>query len=147
MTGMNCKTYKIWCMLLSAPNEWQSITSMAYDMNMTSRQVSSIVGMMPSPPVVKERDENDNKLYVRLEGTHEEITRMKAQVISDYFGIPPETWIRVQHSLSPVGWMSVSDISDDTGVEKLRVSRILAALPNVVSKGSGTVTLYRLGGY
>ena len=144
--GMNCKTYRVWGALLEYPNDWQSVMKIAYDINMTARQVSSIVGMMPSPPVVKERDEKDNKLYVRVIGTPEEISKLRAEVISDYFGISPDTWERVMNSLSPIGWMSVTDISDDTGVEKLRVSRILSALPNVVSKGSGTVTLYRLGG-
>ena len=141
---MSYKTYKIWCILLDSPNEWLNVMDVAHNVDMTSRQVSSIVGTMPSPPVVKERDKNDKALYITVKGTDKEIFDLKSKVVSTYFGISQDMQKKVYGALSPIGWMSVTDIADDTGVERLNVSRILSILPGVVCKGTGSITLYRL---
>ena len=143
---MNYKTYRVWRVLLDKPNEWQDVMDVAHTVNMTSRQVSSIVGLMDSPLVFKERDEHDKKLYVTVKGTEKEIFELKNKIVSGYFGLSPDEIHHVHLSLSPVGWMSVADISDDTGIERISVSRILSILPGVVSKGMGSITLYRLEG-
>ena len=145
--NINYKAYRIWRVLLDSPNQWLSVMDVAHDVNMTARQVSSIVGTMPSPPVVKERDGSDKNIYIMVQGTDDEIFRLKSEVVSSYFDISQDMCHKVQCALSPVGWMSVADISDDTGVERLNVSRILSIMPNVVCKGTGSITLYRLKGW
>ena len=144
--NINYKTYRIWRVLLDSPNEWLSVMDVAHDVNMTSRQVSSIVNTISSPNIIKERDANNKELYITIQGTPEEILQIKTQVMYDYYGISPNMCGQVKNTLSPIGWMTVGDISDDTGIERLNVSRILSILPNVVSKGSGSVTMYRLKG-
>ena len=141
---MNYKTYRIWRILLDSPNEWLSVMDVAHDVNMTSRQVSAIVGTMPSPPVKKERDEKTKDLLMTVEGTEQEIFDLKAKVVSKCFDLSPDMCTRVQSALSPIGWLSVADVSEDTGIERLDVSRILSILPDVICKGTGSVTMYRL---
>ena len=142
--NINYKTYRIWRVLLDSPNEWLNVMSVAHSVNMTSRQVSSIVNTIASPYIHKERDAGDKELYISVMGTPEEILQIKAQVMHDYYGISSDMCGQVKDTLSPIGWMTVGDISDDTGIERLNVSRILSILPDVVSKGSGSVTMYRL---
>ena len=142
--GMNYRTYRVWRVLLDKPNEWIDVMSIAKLVNMTSRQVSSVVGMMGSPHVMKERDEDDKKLYVIVKGTDDEIFKLKNYVVSGYFGLSVDEIECVHGSLSPIGWMSVADIADDTGIERIGVSRILSILPDVVTKSTGSVTMYRL---
>ena len=141
---MNYKTYRIWRVLLDSPNEWLSVMDVAHDVNMTSRQVSAIVGTMPSPPVRKERDEKTKDLMMTVQGTEEEIFELKSRVVSKCFDLSPEMCVQVRSALSPIGWLSVADVSEDTGIERLDVSRILSILPDVVCKGTGSVTMYRL---
>ena len=143
---MNYKTYRIWRELLDNPNKWLSVTDVAHDVNMTSRQVSSIAGMMPSPPIIKERDKNDKNLYIMVSANDEELAELRKNVVLGYFGLSADMCVQVREALSPIGWMSVADISDDTGIERLDVSHILSILPDVLSKGTGSITLYKLRG-
>lgn len=144
--NLNYKAYRIWRVLLDSPNEWLNVIDVAHDVNMTSRQVSSIVNIIGSPHVVKERDANNKELYISVQGTPAEILKLKKQVMYDYYGISSDMYSKIEDTLSPVGWMTVGDISDDTGIERLDVSRILSVLPSVVTKSTGSVTLYRLKG-
>lgn len=144
--NLNYKAYRIWSVLLNNPNEWFSVIDVAHDVNMTSRQVSSIVNVIASPYIIKERDKNNKELYITVQGTPEEILNLKKQVMHDYYGISADMYTRVEDTLSPVGWMTVGDISDDTGIERLNVSRVLSVLPTVVTKSTGSVTMYRLKG-
>ena len=62
--NINYKTYRIWRVLLDSPNEWLNVMSVAHSVNMTSRQVSSIVNTISSPNIRKERDAGDKELYI-----------------------------------------------------------------------------------
>lgn len=141
---MSYKTYKIWRILLDNPNDWMSVKDVARDMNMTSRQVSSVVGMMPSPPVRKERDEGTKELMMILEAGEEEVRKMRYDLIHEFFGISDDMCAKIEGALSPIGWLSVADLSEDTGIEIFNVTKVLSILPNVVSRGTGSVSLYRL---
>ena len=140
---MNSKTYKILKIILETPNEWHSTTSLAYDVDMTTRQVVAIIGAYEHLPLEKDRDSQNNRTYVMFQGTKEEASAILTRITEEYYGISEEMKKTIYDTLSPVAWMTVTDIVEDTNFKRCDVSRTLGLLEGVATKTSGEAVMYR----
>lgn len=140
---MNTKTYKVLKTILEHPNEWQPVHVLAYDVNMTARQIVSIVCAYEHLPLKKDRDNENSRSYVMFEGTKEEADKVLAKVTEEYYGVTDEMKEKVYNSLSSVAWMSVSDVMDDTKFSRCDVAHTLGLLEGVITKTNGVLVLYR----
>lgn len=140
---MNTKTYKVLRTILEEPNEWHSVPTLAYDVNMTPRQIIAILCAYEHLPLKRDRDNTLSRSYVMFEGTEEEAERILAKVTAEYYDISDEMKQTVYNSLSSVAWMSVSDVMDDTHYNRCDVARTLGLLEGVTTKTSGVLVLYK----
>lgn len=139
---MKVKGYKILSELLTTPNEWWDISELAFNINLTRKQVYYTALQLPTPPV--EMDKNGKEIYIRIAGTEEEIEKYKKNLYMKRYNISKETYDEVISALSTAGWMSVSDISKTINVDRIMVSRALSISDCVESKCDGNICLYRL---
>ena len=140
---MNSKTYKVLKTILKEPNMWHAVPNLAYDVNMTARQVTSIICAYEHIPLKKDRDDSLGRSYVMFEGSKEDAENILARITEEFYGISPEMKERVFNSLSTAAWMSVSDIMEDTSYNKCDVARTLGLLEGVTTKTCGVLVLYK----
>lgn len=141
--NMNTKVYKVLKIILESPGEWNAVPTLAYDTNMTVRQISSIICMYEHLPLEKDRDSSIGRSYVRFPGTPEEADKVLRRLTAEHYGISDEMKETVYNTLSSVAWMSVGDIMDDTNLDKSDIAHTLYLLDGVVSKNNGEFVLYR----
>lgn len=141
---MNGKTYRVLKELLNTKDGYISASDIAFSVNMTGKQVQSIISMLNLPIICRVYDENMHCTRLKLEATPEERRRIFIEATVEYYGLSDETINKVRNSLSPVGWMSVSDIVEDTQLESLEVVKALAVMDNIMIKERGSSVFYRI---
>ena len=97
---------------------------------------------MPMPPVTKIRDEY-GLLKVKLTATDDELKELQHDLVIDCYNITDDMQSAIMQSLSPVGWMSASDVAFDTDIDRLDVARALTVMDGVLRKGPKASMLYR----
>ena len=139
---MNSKTYRVLKAVLKR-EKYISVSEVAFETNLTCRQVQSLISMLALPFIVTEYDSvhNVNRLMIIATPEEREATLRKATI--EYYGISPDMMGKVHDSLSSTGWMSVFDIAEDTELYHMDVSKALSLMDDVVSKETGMGTLYR----
>lgn len=140
---MNSKVYKVLKAILDEPTCWHPIPALAYDYNMTCRQISSVVCAYEWLPLEKDRDNELSRSYVKFGGSPEDAEKALAEITSEYYNISEDMKKAVMDSLSSVAWMSVSDIMDDTCYNRCDVVRTLGLLEGVTTKTNGVLVLYK----
>ena len=139
---MNTKAYKILKIILEHPNEWQSVPNLASEVDMTRRQVTAVICAYRYLPLEKDRG-NYDCTYVMFKGTDDEANDVLAQITEEYYGITDDMKEKIYNALSPVAWMSIMDIAEDTNINKGDVTHALGLIDGVITKTSGVLVLYR----
>lgn len=137
---MNAKCYKVWKVLLDSPGEWIPLFQISEVTGLTVKQVVSV--LIGLDPTYLERDEANSFHSVRLNGTPDDLARLRKEVVMDYYDISDEMMEILHAHLSPVGWVSVTDISNDTGWRINMISAALSVMDDVVKMTSGHTSLY-----
>ena len=140
---MNGKTYKVLREILAYPNGYLSVSDIAFKTNMTSKQIFSIIGILNLPFVHKEYDPDIKTPRFRIEATLEERETALRDATIDYYEISEDMMDIVYRNLSSVGWLSISDLAEDTGMNTQDVSKTLSVLTGVVTKERGSSVYYR----
>ena len=139
---MNHNAFKVISLLTKYPNEWMDTQSIAYDTDLTSRQVSSVVMVLDIPYLRKSRD-RDNKMIVMFEGTPKDVEETIRAATKEYYRIPDDDIVKVDSVLSPAGWLTVADITEETGFSRNAVTKTLKCVEGVDKMCVGASTLYR----
>lgn len=135
---MNGRTFRVWMYLLDRPGMWVDAVDISKRCDMTLRQVMAAVLRMHDDLV--ERSGND----LRFAGTSEQAEERRKALIRLKYGITDEEIVKVRDVLSPIGAIPISDISEEVGLTKTRVSLILRILDGVGTTSVGTTVLYYL---
>lgn len=135
------KTYRVWKVLFTIPNRWVDVMEVAYESNLTTRQVSMIINGMPSPPVEKERD-GDGHMQVILRGSEDELSELSRNIKKDCYGISEETLSMVE-GLVPTDWIPLNSLCDITGIDRSELTKILSVIKGVECHTSSKTTEYR----
>lgn len=138
------KAYKIWKRLFIEPNLWIGVPAIAYDVDMTGRQVLSVLKTMNSPYIEKEASTADSDARVRLTVTDEELEALRRDVIVSYNNLSDAMLVEIHDALSPVGWTTASDISIITGYRPATICIALSIMDDVAQKSEGASKLYSL---
>ena len=139
---MNNNIFKVLTLLTKNPGKWYDIQTVAFNTNLTNRQALSTITMMKIPYVVKGRD-NDNKLIIRFDGDDDAVKETQRIMIIEHYRITDEHRKKVYNTLSSAGWMSVTDLLEETGLPKNTLSRTLMVTDGVVSMKDDTSVFYR----
>lgn len=137
---MNAKSYRVWKVLLEAPHVWISLMDISDKTGLTHKQVVSVVSGLNTG--LLERGGCSGDTRIRLKGTKEQIEATRKRVVMDYHGIDQEVIDTLYEHLSPVGWISITDISNDTGLKVNTISAALSIMDDVVKTTSGHTNLY-----
>ena len=139
---MNSKTYKVLKAVLKR-EKYISVSEVAFETNLTCRQVQSLISMLALPFITYEYDQANNVNRMVIVATPEERAATLRAATIEYYNISPDMISKVHSSLSSTGWMSVFDIAEDTDLYHMDVSKALTLMDDVVSKETGMGTLYR----
>ena len=138
------KAYKIWKRLFDEPNVWLSIPGIAYDVDMSSRQVQAVLKTMNSPYIERRPGSSDVDPKLRLTISDGELAILKREVIMTYNHLSEEMLDEIYAVLSPVGWTSAADLSLETGYCSAKISIALSVMDGIVQKNDGVSKLYSL---
>jgi len=138
------KAYKIWKVLFKRPNEWISMTTLSCDVNMSNRQISSVIQTMNCPNIVKSEATGNQEQEVMLKVTDEEFRALWNEVMRTYHGIDDTVLSNIRATLSPVGWTSAKDISLMTGYRGFKVYVAISQMDDVISKNYRSSKMYML---
>lgn len=128
---MNTKIYSIWEMMLARPGEWIYVRDIAYEVDLSNKQLYTLMSKFPTPPVEKANDDSGTLSRIRLVGSDEFIQRLAVALVRDKYKITDEVLARIHDTLPTAGWMSLSDLCCETGCSKIVVSKSLAMLDDV----------------
>ncbi len=137
------KMYRIWCQLKDIPHQWIDVMEVGRLTNLTCRQVSALVGMMPEGLILKRRDHETKAMQLCLELDEDMIREQDVKMRQICFQIKPENRDKISALLSPDEWISVTDLCAKTGLEKREVTQAISVIPNVEIKYKGKITVYR----
>lgn len=135
------KVYRVWKVLFTIPNKWVDVMEVAYEANLTTRQVSMIINGMPSPPVEKERDA-EGHMQVILRGSESDLKELQRYIRMECLGISEEDVYTISEYI-PTDWIPLTDLCDLTGKERLELTRIISVMRNVECNNEGKITEYR----
>lgn len=140
---MNGKTYKVIKEVVKCKNGYIPTNKIAFDTNLTSRQVHIILSDLRLPFVEKEYDVKLKTNRLLLNATEEERRALIVSATRDYYDLSDSMIDTVRNSLSTIGWMNVSDIACDTGLDDMDVAMILSIMDNVDSTELSSRMFYR----
>lgn len=140
---MNGKSYKVLREIMSNPNGYISVADIAFKTNMTSKQIFAMISILNLPFIFKEYDVGTKAPRFRIEASEEERNEVMRKATIEYYGISDEMMEKVYSALSPVGWLTISDITMDTDLNVQDVSKTLSVLPNIATKERGSSVYYR----
>lgn len=135
---MNGRTYRVWMYLLDRPGRWVDAVDISKECDMTIRQVMSAVLRMHDDRV--EREGND----LRFNGDERQALLKRREIMRMKHNITDEEIEAVRGSLSTVGSVPISEISQEIGMSKTRVSFVLRMIDGVGTTSIGTTVLYYL---
>lgn len=138
------KAYRIWRRLFEEPNRWITLNEIAFDVDMTCRQVSSVIQTMNSDNIIRAGDPRA-KPAVMLKCTKEEYDALKREVTLSFNHLDDEVFWNIRRSLSNVGWTSAQDVALLTGYGGAKISIAVSFMDDVKSKDAGKSKLYMLG--
>lgn len=134
---MTRKMFKIWSVMFTYPaGAWVDASDIAKKSDMTARQVMSVFAHIDCDMLIR-----DGSSY-KFDGNERDKELMRRKVIAECYGISDETIESVRRTLSEVGAISVTDICEETGLDKSAVSRILHMMDDVRTVPSGAQVLY-----
>jgi len=128
---VTAKAYRIWKRLFADPNVWLSIPGVAYDVNMTSREVQAILRTMNSEYIERTPGSTDVDPAIRLTVTDEEFVQLRRDVIMSFNELTDDMLDNIYGALSPIGWVSAADISNVTGYIPAKVCVALSIMDGV----------------
>lgn len=145
MVKMSIKLYKVWWALLDHPGEWMDASDLSQYTDLTSRQVVSLMAEVTSPLVRMELTDIRPRRQICFEGTIEQAEDIRRDLMIWRYNISEHHIQGVYDAMSSAGWTTISDISEETGMSKANVSKVLKCMrpDEIYSKPSGTSTLYR----
>jgi hypothetical protein len=137
---MNQKTYKVWKYLLTYPNQWLSVYTISSELRLTFRQVISVLSGINSEYILKEH--TGEGVEVCLDADEETLALLKSNAVRDYFDIDDGFINLIYTVLPPCGWISITDIAEDTGLKPIKISAALSTMTNVQHKCVGSMQMY-----
>ena len=137
---MNQKTYKVWKYLLTYPNQWLSVYTISSELRLTFRQVISVLSGINSQFIEKEH--TGGGVEVCLNADDDTLMMLKREAVRDYFDIDESFIETLYEVLPPCGWISVTDIAEDTGLKPIKISAALSTMTNVQHKCIGSMQMY-----
>lgn len=140
---MNTKVYKIWLMLLDSPGEWFYAEDIAYQMDVTRKQLYALLIKFPTPPVEKERLDQHSGLKVRITGSEQYLAKVRESVMRDMYAITDEVTDNVRRALPEAGWVTLTDLSAETGYTITQLSKALSFMDDAVMTNQHGVPMYR----
>ena len=72
----------------------------------------------------------------------EQLAMMRKNVTREFYDIDESFIQRVNDTLSPCGWLSITDIAKDSGLKPIKISMALTTMDNVKHKCIGSMHLY-----
>ena len=143
---MNRKVYKIWMLLLDNPGKWFYTDEVAFEMDLTRKQMYALLSKFPSPPVERERINSDSGLKIRINGSEQYLQRVRESITIDWFKITDEMCDKIRATLPKAGWVTLTDLSMDTGYTTSQLAKALTLMDDVVTHSSHGVPLFKLVG-
>lgn len=145
MTRMSMKLFKVWTVLLEHPGEWMDALDISYCTDLTPRQVVSLMAEISAPEVVRKMTEARPRQCICYNGTASQAEEMRRQIMIRRYDITEDLMDSVVGAMSIAGWTTITDISEETGLSKANVSKVLRVLPPgaICTKPTGTGVLYR----
>ena len=142
---MNRKVYKIWMLLLDNPGKWFYTEDIAFEMDLTRKQIYALLVKFPCPPVERERLCSDGGLRVRITGSEAYLKRVRDSLNIEWFKITDETFDTIRNALPQAGWVTLTDLSMETGLSTSQLAKALSLMDDAVCKTLHGVPLYRKG--
>lgn len=136
------KMYRVWSQLKDVPNRWIDVMEIGKLTNLTCRQVSALVNMMPEEAVQKRRDPIVKSMQLCLSLSDDEIEEMDLLMKEVCFQIKPEHKAAVSQALSDE-WLALPDLCAQTGLERKAVIQAISVIPGVETQYKGKITVYR----
>ena len=140
---MNLKIYKLWMMLLDSPGEWLYSDDIAFKLDLTRKQLYTILSKLPSPPVEKNRSDCMYGVQVRIVGSEPYLAKVRERLLKEQFRIDDELLDRIYDALSSAGWMTIGDLSADTGMSVHQLSKAVSMMDNIECCNMHGVPMYR----
>ena len=137
------KMYRIWCQLKDIPRRWIDVMEVGRLTNLTCRQVSALVGMMPEGLIQKRRDPDTKAMQLYLDMDAEDIPERDVWMKSVCYQIKPENKERIASLLSSEEWIPVTKLCELTGLERREVTQAISIIPDVEIRYRGKITVYR----
>lgn len=134
--------YRVWSQLKDIPNKWIDVMEIGKLTNLTCRQVSALVNMMPEEAVQKRRDPVVKSMQLCLSLSEKEVAEMDLMMKEVCFQIKPEHKALVNEALDQE-WMALPDICAKTGLEKKSVIQAISVIPDIETQYKGKITVYR----
>lgn len=141
---MNRKVYKIWMLLLDKPGEWFYTEDIAFQMDLTRKQIYALLSKFPTPPVERERLSGESGLRVRINGSEAYLKRVRDSITMDWFKIDEEVLDRVRNALPQAGWVTLTDLAMETGITASQVAKALTLIDEAECRTQHGIPLYRL---
>lgn len=139
----NTRVYKIWLMLLENPGKWYHTDDIAYDLDLTRKQLYAMLAKFPTPPVEKDRTDGCYGFRVRVCGSEQYLEKVKEAIMRDMYNLSDELIQEIHDALPIAGWISLSDLSQDTGYSMTQLSRVISLLDDIDFKSLQGIPLYK----
>lgn len=145
MAKMSMKLFKVWTVLLEHPGEWMDAQDISYHTDLTPRQVVSLMSEICAPEIERRTTDSRPRQCICYNGTIDQVEAMRRHIMIWRYEISEELIQCVTAAMSSAGWTTVTDISEETGLSKANVSKVLKVLPPgaICTKPTGTGVLYR----
>lgn len=142
---MNRATFQVWILLINRSNTWIGLKDLAYEMDLTSRQIIPLVRRLPNSIVDKRGDGQRETVAIRLSGTQAFIDEVHRAVTREYHGVTDEEISKVREALTEE-WMTSSEICARAAIPKSRTIHALGSMEGVEVREAIKGQEYRLKG-
>lgn len=138
------KMYRIWSQLSDIPRRWIDVMEVGKLTNLTCRQVSALVNMMPEGMVLKKRDPVTKAMQLYLDVEQQDIKKMDIFMKEACYKTDARDRDKVREVLKPDVWTTVQDLCDATGLERRTVVQAVSMMQDVEVGCKDKVIMYRI---
>ena len=141
-TSLTPKAFRVWKELFKNPNIWMDASSLGQRVDMSGRELISVVCTMNSPYIEREKGTCSSAPRVKLNVTEEEQRDLYRAVMKLYYRIDQDMMDEIRSCITPLGWISSKDISEITGYRCATVAIAISLMDDVRMTKADTIKMY-----
>lgn len=139
----NPKLYRVWKVLAQTPREWISVMYVGKMSNMTCKQVSALVNLLPKGYVIRERDPVSKEIQIYLNLDDTTIESFDREMKTACFHFKECDKQAILEALGEENWISMTEICKITGLDRQYVAHIIPLMDGIELRFTGKINVYR----